>query len=312
MSGRIRQAMDSLPAGGRRIGRTVLANYPAAGLETTAVLAKRAGVSGPTVVRFVAHLGFAGYREFQSALRKELQARDASPLTLPSRFTDEVGLGEALREAGGVFRDDLDSTFSRLPASELERTLDLLTDSRARVACAGGRFSRLLAEYLELHLRQMRPGTRQVTPTADMAAADLLDVGRHDVFVLFDLRRYQQETIALAREARARRARIVLITDPWLSPVADLADTVLSAQVRSPSPFDSYVAAMALVEVIIGGVHQRLGEAATTRMRTFENQLEGLHQQGAAEIRAGRPAARGAGGRRRPAGTTASTDTNHE
>jgi hypothetical protein len=79
---RIRTHLPSASAAERRIGRALLASYPAAGLDTAGRLAAAAGVSTASVVRYVASLGFAGYREFQDALREELDDRTFSPLTV--------------------------------------------------------------------------------------------------------------------------------------------------------------------------------------------------------------------------------------
>lgn len=79
---RVRRAEGSLSPAERKIARALTANYPAVGLESASGLASQAGVSAPTVVRFVARLGFDGYRHFQQSLRAEVQARHASPLTL--------------------------------------------------------------------------------------------------------------------------------------------------------------------------------------------------------------------------------------
>src|SRR5919205_2658733 len=77
---RIRKLLSELTAAERRVARVLLAAYPIAGLESVTRLAERAGVSGPTVTRFVTKLRFDGYRQFQDALREEVQARVSSPL----------------------------------------------------------------------------------------------------------------------------------------------------------------------------------------------------------------------------------------
>jgi DNA-binding MurR/RpiR family transcriptional regulator len=72
---RIRQRLGELSPSERRVARTLLAGPPTIGLESSARLARRAGVSGPTVSRFIAGLGFGGYAEFQQALHQEITAR---------------------------------------------------------------------------------------------------------------------------------------------------------------------------------------------------------------------------------------------
>ncbi|MCC5576308.1 MurR/RpiR family transcriptional regulator [Microtetraspora sp. AC03309] len=266
---RVRRSLEGSSAGERLVARVLLANYPAAGLETASRLAERAGVSAPTVVRFTARLGFQGYRAFQQSLRDELEARRASPLTLSQQIGDA---GNSLRvSAGAAFRQRLDETFAALADSELDAVLGLLADPGRRVALIGGRYSHILAEYLDLHLRLLRPGTRVLDPRPESLAAFCVDIGRRDVVVVFDYRRYQRDIVEFARRAHDRGAKIVLFTDPWLSPAADVADIVIPARVEAPSPFDSLVPALALVETVVAGVMARLGEAGEERLRQCDD-----------------------------------------
>src|SRR5215469_12651856 len=75
----IRQRLGELSPSERRVARTLLAGPPTIGLESSARLAQQAGVSGPTVSRFIAELGFSSYAEFQRALHQEITARMMSP-----------------------------------------------------------------------------------------------------------------------------------------------------------------------------------------------------------------------------------------
>src|SRR5689334_10185999 len=76
----IRQGLGRLTPTERKPALVLLANYPVPGLEPVAQFAKRAGVSGPTVLRLVAKLGFSSYPLFQQALRDELELRLQPPL----------------------------------------------------------------------------------------------------------------------------------------------------------------------------------------------------------------------------------------
>src|SRR5215475_10493147 len=76
----IRQGLSALTPTERKPALALLANYPVPGLETVAQFAKRAGVSGPTILRLVAKLGFSSYPLFQQALRDELELRLQPPL----------------------------------------------------------------------------------------------------------------------------------------------------------------------------------------------------------------------------------------
>ncbi|WP_304454663.1 MurR/RpiR family transcriptional regulator [Nocardiopsis sp. YSL2] len=275
----IRTHEGGLSTSERRVARALLADYPAAGLGTVRLLAERAGVSAPTVLRFVARLGFDNYPALQQGLLAELGEREQSPLdAYASREadrpdTDRADLGAAAaRTLGGAVR----TTLEGLPAFELNEAVRLMSEPEHRVVSWGGRFSRLLSQYLVLHLMQIR-GNAVTLPDAPVERADLLaDAGRGDVFVVFDFRRYEAWSLHAAQEAARREARVVLLTDRWLSPISAVADVVLPVHVDSVSAYDSQVPAMAVCEALVAGVMRSLGGRAEERMRRFEEASRGF------------------------------------
>jgi DNA-binding MurR/RpiR family transcriptional regulator len=283
---RLRQLLPSLPAAERRVARVLLAHYPVAGLETIARLAARAGSSGPTVLRLTGRLGFTGYPELQRALRGEIAGREHSPLAGyaaqardDADAPDDVGSPDIAASAGRLLSTAVLASLDRVDRSDFATTVALLCDQRTRILTSGGRFSGLLAEYLAAHLQQLRPGVSVVR--ADDRAAASLDLGRRDCAVLFDFRRYQPDIIHFGRVAAAGGARVVLVTDPWLSPLAAVAYAVLTAEVTAPSPFDSLVPALALVEALIAAVVQELGDAPRPRIAAYDEYWSKRHGIGA-------------------------------
>jgi DNA-binding MurR/RpiR family transcriptional regulator len=266
----VRASMPGLPATERRVARALLSHYPAAGLEPAVKLAERAGASAPTVTRYIARLGFAGYKEFQQALRDEVTERASSPMARPFRYTADTPAARLLSDAGEVNAGLLAEAFGALPPEEFALAVDLLADQRRRVLAVGGRFSRVIADFLDLHLRMLRDQTRALAVHRDDTAIVLLDLGRRDVVVVFDFRRYQLDVRDFARRARGHGAKVVLVTDLWLSPIAEFADAVLPLHTENGSPFDSLVPAAALVEALAVAVLARLGDDARSRLRLLE------------------------------------------
>jgi hypothetical protein len=67
-------------------------------------------------------------------------------------------------------------------------------------------------------------------------------------------------------------ARVVLFTDPWLSPVAGIADALLPEQVAGPSPFPSLAATAAVVvETLLTAIAGELGESARAHFQRFDD-----------------------------------------
>lgn len=253
----------------RKLARVVLANYPVAGLGTVATLAARASVSDPTAVRFAAKLGFPSFVAFQDALLSEVEERLRSPPTPTGRQRGDAGLHPS-RAYPRAMADLLVSGGDLQQPAEFERAVDALIGCKGRVLATGGRFSGFLAGILQAHLRQLRPGTAVVAGPAADRVDQIADIGARDLVVVFDYRRYQSDVIAFARQARARGARLLLLTDRWGSPVAGVSDIVLAAEVEAPSLFDTMVPALVQVEALVTAMAERLGPKALERIGALE------------------------------------------
>lgn len=267
---RINSGIGEMRPSEKKVARVIIAEYPVAGLESINELAKRANVSGPTVKRFVDSLGIESYPAFQRLLLGELQERMRSPLSLYETQLSDLEGQDLLVSASDIFVQGIQKTFANQPPSEFNSALELLADAKKRITCVGGRYSNVLAEYMHMHLRQIRPNTFSLNVFDDAQTSFLVDVGKKDVLLVFDFRRYQEETISLVREAVEKGAQVILVTDPYLSPLADESTVVLSTVIAAPSPFDSYVPAFAVIEALIAGLMQSLGETAHKRINKLE------------------------------------------
>jgi DNA-binding MurR/RpiR family transcriptional regulator len=267
----VRASAGRLTAQERKAAQALLMNYPTAGLAPVAEFAERAGVSAPTVLRFVAKLGFLGYPDFQRQLREELEAQLASPLAKPARKarprSPQRPFIDPFAEAAVA---NLQGTFRNLREDDFSAIVDLLCDRRRSVHLIGGRFTDALARYLASHLSLVRPDVRHVPSGIGVWRDRLLDIKRRDVLVVFDIRRYQEDVVAFARDAAARGPEIVLLTDQWISPISRQAKHVLACRVAAPSRWDSSVVLLAAVEALTAAATDRLGEFARKRIEELE------------------------------------------
>jgi DNA-binding MurR/RpiR family transcriptional regulator len=264
---RLRRASPGFAPAERRVVRALLTEYPLTGLEPLAVVAERAGTSGPTVLRVVGKLGFGGYPEFQRALRAELAVRWSAPLDVMPR-EPATGLVGTVREA---IRTAVAADLDRLAGGpDTDAAAALLADPRNAVWVLGGRFSGVLAEYLALHLQVLRRGVHRVTGDPGNRHTALLDVARRDVVVVFDYRRYQRDTVEFGRRAAVQGARLILFTDHLLSPLAADTHVVLVTATDTGTPFSVMSPALAAVETVLVSVVDRLGGAPQARMERYD------------------------------------------
>ena len=71
---------DLLTPSERQLLTTLLDDYPIVGLGSMTELANAAGVSTTTVVRLLNKTGYAGFQQFQAALRQELKEMISNPI----------------------------------------------------------------------------------------------------------------------------------------------------------------------------------------------------------------------------------------
>jgi DNA-binding MurR/RpiR family transcriptional regulator len=269
---KLREGLTAFPATERRVAQRLLADYPMSGLQSATELAREVAVSTPTVLRLVARLGFTAYAEFQRALRDELAAQLSSPLSksdLPrsSRGKPSPPKYAAFAEAlAGNIRE----TFSHLGDGQFEQAARLVADRRLRVHLVGGRFTDALARYLAVQLRILRPGVNHLEDQESNWDDQLLDMGKRDLLLVFDIRRYQPSLLRLAQAASQRGVRVLLFTDQWLSPIARHAAQVFSARIAVPSVWDSSAALLALAEALLAAATQLGWEQGSRRMRELE------------------------------------------
>jgi DNA-binding MurR/RpiR family transcriptional regulator len=267
------QRMDELTPAERKVARTLLARYPAAGLETAAALAAAAGTSKPTVLRLLDRLGFGSYPGFQERLRAEVtRSMNASPLSraqarraLPS--DDSVFLRAVELRAQLVTR--LRDT---VPPGEIERATSLLAGRPRHVVISGGYFSRLIARTLAMQLDQLIPGVDYADEPLGADIGKYLRAGRDCVAIVFDLRRYELASREIVSMTKSSGATVILITDESLSPSAEEADIVLPVAVDG-IPFDSFAALLVLTESLVDAVFHAAGEPALERMADWERSV---------------------------------------
>jgi DNA-binding MurR/RpiR family transcriptional regulator len=271
---RIRQEMESFTPSEKRAAHLLLSHYPFAGLDTVAEFASRAGISAPSALRFVTRLGFGGFPDFQKHLREELEAQLLSPLAKAGPSDKAQGDSPLASFADAVI-GNLNATVENIAPAEFEAVVALLSDPRRTIHFTGGRFTGALARYAESHLRIVRSQVDFIEGQAALWRDRAIEIGKKDVIVAFDIRRYQEDVTALCETAAKQGATVVLLTDPWLSPIARVARHVLPAHIVVPSNWDSSAGLLLLTEALVAAVTKRLWETAKPRMEAVERLRNG-------------------------------------
>ncbi|MER8696419.1 MurR/RpiR family transcriptional regulator [Mesorhizobium opportunistum] len=253
-----------------KIVRLLLTDYPTSGLGTASSLARRAGVSDPTVVRLVVKLGYDGFPDFQAKLLAEVEARLHSPLLTMEAKRQSGSSDSAVLAYLDSVTAALQKATAATPVQTYERAARLLMEAKGEIVLVGGRFSRHIAGMLAGYLAQFRSGVRDLGVLSPQTFDTLADLGRRDVLVVFDYRRYQLDVMAYASQAAALDVRILLFTDQWLSPISNLAEVTIVSPLEVASPYDTLAPATAQMEALTAHIVSTLGDDARARIERIE------------------------------------------
>ncbi|TNF17304.1 MAG: MurR/RpiR family transcriptional regulator [Rhodobacteraceae bacterium] len=270
----IRQHYSELTQSERKFANLLLEDYPAAGLASITIVAEQAGVSTPTIARMVQKLGFKGFPQFHRALLKELQAKVSGPTERRANWATEAPDSHLLNRFAKAVTQNLQTTFSNVPSEAFDAAAHLLADTDRPLFIVGGRITHALADYAFTHLQAVRPGVIHLTSSSATWPHYLLDMGPGDTLLMFDIRRYESNLLRLAELARDRGVEVVLLTDQWSSPVAEIATHSFNCWVEIPSAWDSNVSTLMLLEALIAAVQEEAWPETRERYERLDRLFE--------------------------------------
>jgi DNA-binding MurR/RpiR family transcriptional regulator len=229
-------------------------------LSTVAEIAGAAGVPPSALMRFCQIMGFSGYAEMQRLFRRALA-------NAPPDYATRL----AMLKAGGADRPAaLVAEFveaGRLSIEALARDLDetildqavtLLSQART-IHLSGFRRSFPVAAYLAYVCDRLGLPAMLHDGVAGLPQGSALQPG--DALLAITFAPYAEETLSLLRHARAVGLATVCLTDPEarlpLSPLAGLADTLLTVTEVDFGAFRSLSATIALALALAVAVASR-------------------------------------------------------
>lgn len=211
--------------------------------------ATRLDTDPATVIRIIQRMGFKNYRAFQNYLQHlsianatSLDSMERSPLTQGS-------LEQYLQSTLEQDMRNLNSVRINLDVKRLESLAKRMHGSNRRLIL-GGDLAQSLVQYLEYSLSVI--GLPVFTSTTIGHSIHMSrSFGKGDLVIAISFRKGLRQTIEGMRRARENGAYCVGITGTYVSSVANFADEFFVAPIESDSFADSYVAPMALVNLIL-------------------------------------------------------------
>ena len=267
VAGLIRERRDVLSPAERRVADVVLRDPHSVAFGTVASVAAAADTSGGSVVRFTARLGFDGF----AALQEQVQADLRSGGHQAAERIRRPGSDDLLDRAVSVATDAVHTTLERVARDDFDAAVALLATKQRTVFVIAADASQGIGQQFATELAMLRPGVVHVQGSPVAVARTLALLVPKDVVVTLDLPRYDRWLLTAVEQAHADGARIVALTNSELSPLAAHAEITFTAASDGAGPFDSHIAALALLESLVAGAAVRLRRSATERLEQIES-----------------------------------------
>lgn len=204
----------------QRIVDFVLANREMAQGMTCAQLARASGTSEATVSRFCKRMGFSSYRAFQFSLARDLTRRRGE-----ARVTSEVSLenmGQSLTNILATKVSELTATIRGIDEDELRRVVDAIAGAgMVEVAAVGNTVPVALDAAFKFNQLGIRCDTSEIS---EKLSAMALTLRPGDALLVVSNSGKSRRLMRVARVARQRGAKVLLVTGSANSPLARLAD----------------------------------------------------------------------------------------
>lgn len=244
--------------------------------DTAASLARKVGVSEPTVGRFCRALGYSSFRAFKDHLHQDL---GEGPWLLADRLADMAGGGD---EAEGAALDleiaGLVSVHGLRRTDPWRRAVRRLA-AAPRVFVAGFQTERGLAQYFANQLQYLRDGVILADGSAGNYAEVLATEARttpQSALVIFEARRYSRLARLLAQEARGQGLGVTLVTDPFCTWGAAAADEVFFVTTQVGQFWDSTALMATLGNLLLNDICLELKDRVGTRLDRIARLYGGL------------------------------------
>ena len=270
---RIRACYLHLPNSERQVADLLLDFPGQLATHSATEVARLSSTSKAAVTRLIQRLGYDSYTHARKDVRSAQQW--GSPIYLDEPASRHADEHTSLEKHIAADAEILRKTLEGVRKTELDQITAALASAR-RVLVIGHRNSALLATYLRGQLGLLRSGVELAPMHGETLAEGLHGLGPQDMLLAVGFRRRVPAFLAALELARSAGARIMLLTDPSGAALAKGSDWVLACHCRGASIFDSYVAAVSLINYLASQLATRLGTAGRARLREIERLHEDL------------------------------------
>jgi DNA-binding MurR/RpiR family transcriptional regulator len=269
LSEKISQSADRFTPSDFRIADYLLRAYPAGLLRNASEIAAELNINVSTVTRFFRKIGYRNIKAATADFREDIQFLAKSPL---DRFRKADRKSptrqDAFDKAMELDWSNIQQTFSTIDDGAVNDFMDLIGDKAKAVYILGTRKEFSLAYYFYYQIISFRDNACLLNPTN--LVDQLSRLRPNDLLVIFDFRRYSRTHAKASQYAKDVGAQVIVFADSPITPSAGRADSLFLITTAGLSAFDSYTAAVTLINTLMTLMIESYGKHLEAKYKRLE------------------------------------------
>lgn len=244
----------------RDAARFLIDNPHEIALSTVAELGKRSNIAPAAYIRLAQALGFTGFKDLQRLFRAPLQQAADTRYSERIRHYGGETLLEDPSDVGGILRE-----FSQANIVSLEHLAEGGEQANIEAAIAhlqaarttfviGMRRAFPVAAYLSYALSRVGRRSVHISGAGGTLPEQVSAIADNDLLIAVSFPPYAKDTIEACRQARDAGVTLVAITDSVLSPIGQMADTVIEVSDAELLGFRSLTASFCIAQTLAMGL----------------------------------------------------------
>ncbi len=267
---RIQKNMPKLSKGQKLIANYIVEHYEKAVYLTAAKLGAIVGVSESTVVRFANELGYDGYPKFQNALEDLVKSK----LTAMQRLevtTDRINTKKVLKSVLQMDEDKIRITREQIDEEAFDQAIDQIIKAKT-IYILGVRSCAGLSSFLGFYLNIIFDNIKIINTNSVSEMFEAIHrINEEDVVIGISFPRYSKRVMKCLEFAQSKKAKVIAITDSYISPIASYSDYALIGSSEMVSFVDSLVAPLSIINAIIVAISLKKKDEIAENLENLEN-----------------------------------------
>lgn len=251
---------ESLPSQLKIIAQHLIDHPNEAAFMTIAALSEATGVQPSAFIRFSKAIGFKGFSDIQSILRRNLSQRRETYAERVARSAEDADALPPLMRFTQLASMSINAVANNISEEKVAKAVDLFRNARL-LHVVGHRRSWPVAAYFAYITAGFGAETHLFSPAGAMVETNVSLIKKQDVMLAISFPEYSPATLTFVEQAKQQRVPIVAITNSRVAPIAREAAVVFEVDQETTGGFRSAAGAMALAQILAVSYGEAVGGA---------------------------------------------------